>query len=220
MSTVNELLGGAAEIADLGSYSLGEEGIFVPTSTWLRWLNEATDELYQLVLANGGEELIAVTQNFTITTGNSVAVTPETNGGFRRLLGVTRDPGTPQRRTVHRYEFAERDSQWMEPRYRLMGHTLFIEPEEQAPGSYQLTYLGGMSQLDDDGNLFPAALDQFKEWLMTTAALKAIRKAKGDVRDVTARLEQLTADVVDFCGKQDIGEPDKVTDVSDDGSWY
>lgn len=221
MSTIlSELIGGAAEIADLGSYTTGQEGIFVTDNTWFRWLNEAVDELYQLVLAEGGEELVSIGQSFTLTTTNSVAINTEADGGFRQLLSVTRDPGTPQRRTVHRYEFAERDSQWMEPRYRLMGHTLFIEPEEQAAGSYQLLYLGGMSQFDDSNFLTPDGLGQFKEWIMVTAALKAIRKAGGSTGDVAARLEQLTADVVDYCGKMDIGEADKVTDVSDDGSWY
>jgi hypothetical protein len=229
VSDANALIAGAAELADLGGYTSGEN-TFLTHAAWRVWIQEATEELYQLILAQGGEEMLSITQNFTITTGNSVALTfTETGGGpsnqaFRQLLGVTRDPGTPQRRTVHPFEFAERDSQWMEPRYRLMGHTLFIEPEEQAVGAYQLTYLGGPVNwltIGDDGDpLSPPILEHYREFIMISAAIKALGKEKSATTDLQARLQEIVEEIETHAGSMDRGEPDKVTDIGDDGSWY
>lgn len=226
MNAVN-LTAGAAELADLGGYASGAEGVFVTTLTWEAWIRQAAEELYQLILAQGGEEMMSLTQNFTITSGNSVSLAFDESqlqdqNAFRQLIGVTRDPGTPQRRTVHRYEFAERDSQWMEPRYRLMGHTLFIEPEEQAVGNYQLTYLSGPENwiADDTVAVAPAILGWLQEFIMISAAIKALGKERTATTDLQARLDGIRQDIEDHCGSVDRGEPGKVTDVGDDGSWY
>ena len=229
MSNANDLIAGAAELADLGGYSSGENS-FLGQSVWRVWIQEATEELYKLILAQGGEEMLSITQNFTITTGNSVALAQTETGtvftaAFRQLIGLTRDPGTPQRRTVHPFEFAERDSQWMEPRYRLMGHTLYIEPEEQAVGNYQLTYLGGpqnwLGSGDDNNQLSPTGLEPWKEFIMISAAIKALAtNERTSTAELEARLAAIVEEIETHAGSMDRGEPDKVTDVSDDGSWY
>lgn len=227
MSDANSLIAGAAELADLGGYTSGESA-FITHAAWRVWVQEATEELYQLILAQGGEEMFALTQPFTITTGNSVSLTYTESGGndvsaFRQLVALTRDPGTPQRRTVHPYEFAERDSQWMEPRYRLMGHTLFIEPEEQAVGVYQLTYLGGpinWLSTNDSDLLDPPGLEPWKEFIMVSAAIKALGKERTATTDLAARLAAITEEIETHAGSMDRGEPGTVTDVGDDGTWY
>lgn len=231
MSTGTSLIAGAAELADLGGYTAGGGNNFLGNSIWRVWVQEATEELYQLILAQGGEEMLAIPQSFTITSGNSVALAKtETgdgpaNAAFRQLIALTRDPGTPQRRTVHPFEFAERDSQWMEPRYRLMGHTLFIEPEEQAVGTYQLTYLGGPTNwlvIGDDGDpLSPPGLEPWKEFIMISAAIKALAtNEKTSTAELEARLAAIVEEIETHAGSMDRGEPGGVTDASDDGTWY
>lgn len=229
MSTANSLIAGAAELADLGGYTPGEN-TFLTHVAWRVWVQEATEELYQLILARGGEEMVSAVQNFTITTGNSVALAVTESGSgsvnaFRQVLGLTRDPGTPQRRTVHPYEFAERDSQWMEPRYRLMGNTLFIEPEEQAVGSYQLTYVTGpinwLADGDDNSVLQPQGLEPWSEFIMISAAIKALgTKEKTSTAELEARLAAINEEIETHAGSMDRGDPGTVTDAGDDGTWY
>lgn len=204
---------------------------FIDYPTWLAWITEAAEELYQLMLASGaGESMWGLVQNFTITSGNSVTLIATESGDFgglsqfRQLVSLTKDPGTPQRRTVHRYVFAERDSQHMEPRYRLLGNKLYIEPEEQALGSYRLTLLAGPTNWvtgDDDDQLRPEILEDWREFIMISAAIKALSEVEGtNTSELEQRLEVMRQEITDYCSALDSGEPGKVTDASNDGTWY
>lgn len=218
-----QLIVGAQELSGLGADYISR---FISTRRWGFWLDEAVEELAQLFIASGGADNFVVTAPMTLTASQNWATlgaggiapdeTPGADNAFRQLIGVTRTPSQPQRRTVHRFNFAERDSQWQSPRYRLMGSRLYIEPMEQAAGDYLVSYVRGpvypyqaSAPLDD-------CLTPHREFLMVWMAIQALTKEKSSTAALETRLAAL-AELVETNGTGDVGEAESITDVVDDG---
>lgn len=144
--TTAQLLALAKEAADLTNVT-----DYVTDSTWVSWLNAAVVELHRFV-TNKFKATYIRTYDFTFAAGTSQLTLPT---DFWRLRGLDIDPGTPRRREVRPYNFAERNRynrssmRDLDPAifvrdraYNVIGSSLLkIEAEENAAGNYRLYYV-------------------------------------------------------------------------------
>jgi len=142
MSTTAQLIALAQEAADLTNVA-----DYVTTATWTSWLNAGIQELHRLV-TNKFKATFYRTFDFTLTSESLVALP----SNFWKLTGLDIDAGTPRRRPVRPFNFAERNSfrqnsfrslipYATDRSYALVGSAfLKIEAEEQAAGAYRLYY--------------------------------------------------------------------------------
>lgn len=190
----------------------------VADTTWNRWINDGIEKLWRLVTKTdvGGYQTF---QNFTLTATNTVALPT----GFRRLLGVTRDPGIAgQRRSLPKYNFGERDAlgQWGPLSYRIIGQTLSIEPAATAAGNYAMYYVSGPAVLALDGDAIDTVLEQYDDYVTTWAAVKALGKEESDTRDLYQDFYKLETDISETLAMRDGDDPSTIVDDDARGpSW-
>lgn len=202
--TLLELRNAAKDLSDMqNSPEVGD-------TTWNRWINDGIEKLWRIVTKTdvGGYQTF---QNFTISTGNTVALP----AGFRRLLGVTRDPGAPgMRRSLPKYNMGERD--FVGPlgplSYRLIGQTIAIEPSTNAAGNYAMYYIAGPTVLANDSDAIDTVLEQYDDYVTTWAAIKALGKEESDTRDLYQDFYKLEADIAETLAMRDGDDASTIVD--------
>jgi hypothetical protein len=214
------LIARAQSIAGLGAAYISG---FIANARWGYWVDDGVEELYQLMIA-ADPQLFRQSALFTLAGATNwtdltalIGTTPSAVLNFRQLLGVTRNPVTPNRQTLHRFNFAERDVQWQKPTYRPMGNLLYIEPMEQAPGDYVVFYGQGCAYPFATAANLDDRMEPWAEYIETFAAIQGLVKEKSDTRALEARLAAI-AEALEETANRDAGEPDSITDVEDDGS--
>lgn len=144
--TTAQLIALAKEAADLTNVA-----DYVTDATWVDWLNAGVKELHRLVTGKFKDTYFR-THDFTLTAGQSQVALPS---DFWKIKGLDIDPGTPRRREVRRFNFAERNKfrannlRDLDPAryctdrwYNVVGSGLMkIEAEEQSAGNYRLYYV-------------------------------------------------------------------------------
>jgi hypothetical protein len=97
--------------------------------------------------------------------------------------------------------------------YRLMGQTFYIEPEDQATGTYRLWYIPRYTPLVSDSDEMGDVLD-FEDYVIVDAAIKCIVKEESDPSALMAINKATEQRIVNMAANRDAGSPERVTDVS------
>lgn len=128
-----DLVLGAQELADL--VTPGDTGDFITPDRWAAWTNQSIASLFRkLVIAQ--PDLFLTTADFTVAENGSITLPID----FVAIRGLTKNPGQPNAREVHRFNFGSRESQGTVT-YRRMGSTILLEPGRRAAGDYRLHYI-------------------------------------------------------------------------------
>ncbi len=205
---LSSIMADAKDLADLLNNTL------VGDPTWRRWANQGKERLYRMLVVKAPARF-QKSVFFTLTGGVGLgADTVQLATDFRELRegGVTKDPlvqGT--RRTLHRFNFAERDAQGQLPPWgseRQLGYdiqgqasaaNLVIEPASICAGSYAYFYLAGpapwLTDGTQDGTNIEAVLEPYVDFVAHTMAIKALQKEES--LDSAQALKQDLAGLID-----------------------
>lgn len=201
---------------------------FISASQWQTFANAGQEELWTIV-ATAFADTFYKTSSFNVTN-NANTVTLPTD--FRMLKGLDINPGLSSVRSIHRYNFADRNSNGgvlavtgpgYDPRYRVVSRTtLVLEPPLQSNGSYLLYYVNGPTAFTAPTDPMMSELEPWREYISQTMARKALLKEESDISGVDERIAQLRQDIMSAV-ETDTAEQNSIADVEGDclngASW-
>lgn len=223
MPTLAELVAGAKELADQVEDPQNDEDV------WKSWVNQGVQELHRIV-RTAFEDTFFETIDFTLAGATYQYALPD---DFLSIRGLDFMPDTTNRATVHRFNFAERNTvgggafapqlypgQGAAGRtYRVVSRTkLIIEPQEVASGPYRLYYVPQPVALAEDDDDLEDALAPFAEYVEIVTAIKAVAKEKLPTDDLIERRNVMRGDI-ESSVNNDQAEPNTIADVEDGGPW-
>jgi hypothetical protein len=195
---------------------------FVADTTWTRWLNDGIEGLYRIAVKRnvGAFQTKTASPYIVLTSASNQIAKPAT---FRRLIGVTMDPGSASlRRSLPKLQMGERDSGGLlGPRaYHVVGQNIEIEPFQICAGTYQLHFVAGPTILAADVDLIDTVLEPFDEYATTWAAIRALGKEESDNRGLYKDLEASATDIDEFFAILDGDDPSTIVDADETGPSY
>lgn len=210
--SLQELIEEAQDRADqLGSDFISEVG-------WKRYINKGLGDLYDLLVANYGDDYFTV-------TGPEVSVAASAGeiplpSDFYKLVGIERKNGGCWV-TLNDFQFAERSLIYennCSPRYCLQADKMLLRPEKHSAVTVRFIYIKEFSKLSDlsDTFNFKSSWDDF---VICKAALKARDKEEGDVSVIAAELQKAEANIIKMAPNRDANRPKRVIDVESVRSW-
>jgi len=202
----SDLIANAQQLANMVNVS------FVDATAWLKWADLGQQELYRLVVSAYKDHWYA-TSDVVVVNVTGTASMPGLPGA--KLLGVTKDAGTPMRQTIHRYQQGNRDGRSVVITYRPQGATIQFEPIENCAGNYRLYYQSPPAAPVNPASVFDPVLEQWDEYVSVAMAMKALTKAEKPLAGLDVRLKLLKAAVVQMATIRDVSQPGRVADVDD-----
>ncbi len=194
---------------------------FVGTAVWTQWLNEGLQELWEAV--SGADPDAFATEVAVTLAGGSGGHTYTLPADFMSLRGVDYLSGSVPY-SVPRFAFEERND-YRRPLgieharvYRLRGATLEILPEDGSTGSYTVHYIPLPTPLAGESDTLAAPLYSIlaETFIVTYAAIQALRKEESDTRHLDAELELMRGRVLRLWKKRDRARRDT---IADDRGW-
>jgi hypothetical protein len=213
--TAQNIIDDARELADL------QGSQFVTDADFLNdFLPETQEELYRVVATAFGDHWFAFFDAAAnIAPGIATIALPTTSSGgssFRTILGVSKDPGTPQRRSLRHFNFGQRDGARGEITYLAEGTFIRLEPRETAAGNYRVYYVPAPVTLATLGSTLDPILEQWKGYLSTTLAIRALSKAERDTSALVRRIVRLKRAIVQLATARDTAEGGSIAEVVND----
>jgi hypothetical protein len=160
---------------------------FVDDDRWGVWCDQSVKELHRVVCATFADTYFRTT-DFTLTGTTFTYALP---ANFMRLKGLDVNPGKPNRRSVRRFNFAERNDsanhgffsgfracdQFDRLRYNVVGsNTLEIQPQEHAAHDYRLYWIPRPTAMVADDTALDVELEPYWEYVSTKMAIMALSK--------------------------------------------
>lgn len=216
---------------------------FVDTATWLDWANQAQlqlygkvfsvykDSFYKATVASGASPPASFPDIVLVNgVGNNVVALP---ADFRALRGLTQDPDLASRKSIPKFNFAERDGFRVGTQlggfsppsrmkaYRVVARsTLIVEPPENCAGTYRLYYINAPVPFASTTDNMMAELEPWNEYISQAMARKALLKEESDISAVDQRMAEIVADLQTEL-ETDENQVDSVVDVEgDDGRGW
>lgn len=190
-------------------------GTFVTTSELNRVLNAQCAELHDLVVSRF-EDQFTTSLTFTIASGNTYTLA----AGFYKLVGLDRDEGTNDWRRVRAFEWNARNrrvtnASWYrsrEIRYRVVGTTIQLTPDDAALGTYRLWYVPQWTDLSADVDLidFP---QNWHEYALAGAIAHVLAKEESPNDHWLTQKAQLRARILAMAANRDADRPSAIRDV-------
>lgn len=172
-----------------------ENKTLVATSEWNRYIQEAVDELYDLIVSSFPHYYLS-SFAFTLSSSNQqsiAALTPI----FYKLRGLDfLFAGAQRPLTVRPINFAERNR---------FAATNFA-------GSYTLWYTPRPPQLTADGDTLDFILDNWSKYVVLTAALAALPKEESPTDDLLGE-KAIQLDRIKTAAPNRDGEPGQAADL-------
>lgn len=199
-------------IADAQEQSGMTNSAFVDAFAWLKYGELAQLELFRLVTGAFGDHWYAVS-DVVATNGSGVLVLPSGVNAGGRILGITKDAGTPLRQTIHRYQQGNRDGRNVVITYRTFGAGIQLEPIESCAGNFRIYYQAPPTAPALVGDVIDPVLQPYRDFISTTMAIKALLKAEKPVADLVERVATLRKAILQAATTRDVSEPGRVSDV-------
>lgn len=150
------------------------------------------------MMLDADQHLFVLSQNFTLTTSASFALSTVADPGFYRLVALDLQTGGPVPATVHRFNFAERN------RYR--GNNF--------AGIYTLWYTPRLTELVDLDDKLDVFTDNYRAWIIHSVAAVIMAKAEtSDPRAVLTFKATETSRIIKSIGQRN-NEPEQAPDVT------
>lgn len=190
---------------------------FVGASSWLQFAVVAQLECCRLIASAYGDHWFSFVD---VTVGVSGQTMPFTLDNGTKVLGITKDPGTPLRMTIHRHPTGERDARSPVITYGMATTaggqpTIQLEPIESCAGNYRIYVQQFPAEPSGPAVVVDPVVEQFQEYVETGMAIRALNKAERPVARLLRRQNQLKAQVIQMASTRDVAEPGRVADVDD-----
>lgn len=217
---------------------------FVGTSEWNFFINQAMFELYDLLITADEDYYVATPAQFTtqgtqyiyplpdgITTFTNTAGASFAAPPFYKLKGV--DLGISNANnawaTVRKFMFESRN-QFVYPnttstiygvfnlQYRLVGLSqIEFIPTPSANQPIRLWYIPRLASLLADNDLTNIGISGWLQYVIVRAAKYALDKEESDTSKLDSELIFLKARIEETAVNRDAGQPDRITDVRNNG---
>lgn len=192
---------------------------FVSTSELNSWINQACDDLYDLIVSRY-EDYYTTSFQFTISSPNDGYTLPTSVYKIRGLdFQISGDWVT-----LHTFTFEERNRGNRQInrallgltniKYKWIGSDIKIIPGDQAAGTYRCWYIPDFVELSSDNSTLSSDLDRWKEYIIADVAIKCLVKEESDPSAIMAEKANLEKRVLNMASNRDAGNPDRVQDVS------
>lgn len=218
-------------IADAQAKADMEFSEFVDDPRWLIWADQGVKELHRVVCATFAATYYRTT-DFTLTGTTYTYSLPAT---FMRLKGLDVYPDTPMRRSVKRFNFAERNTsadygtnyggtwqQFARLRYEVIGSNILeLQPQEHCAFPYRLYWIPRPTALVATSTALDVELEPYWEYAATKTAIMALTKEESwdAVNVMKGQLAQIRADMLEAV-VTDEGAPFSIIDERDiGGEW-
>lgn len=205
-----------------------ENSDFIEDSEWLTYINGSYARFYDMLVGRFVDWYVEDPLDFTVSSGSTYALPFD----FYKLLGVDRLVSGSDYVALRPFNFADRNKRrasdafrglYPNVQYRIMGTNLRFTPEDQATGDYRLWYVPTYTPLSADTDTIDN-VNGWEDWIILDAARKALVKEESDITAVVMELRELEKRIEEMAQQRDIGETDRITDVSlegyDDPAFY
>lgn len=196
-----------------------------------RIINGEGAELHDLVVSRF-EDQFTTNLQFTIASGNTYSLAST----FYKLRGLDRlESGSADWQEVAKFDFNDRNrrsSTGLWPvarniRYRVIGSTIFLTPDDAATGTYRLWYIPGYVDLSADGDTLDYP-ENWHEYVIAGSCAKVCIKEETDPSGHMAIKSGLKERILAMASNRDAGLPDRVLRIrnrnpymfgNDDTEW-
>ncbi len=216
--TVDDLRPQARQRADMVNAN------FVSPSEWVSYIDKSYKELYdQLVVSF--EDYYTIMTQFTVASGETSYSLP---ADFYKLRGVDRAMGGSNFYALRRFVFEDRNRRGYYQRYRgvqpyiayrLMANSIIFSPEDQAPGDYRMWYVPAATTLTSGADTIDG-INGWESYVVVGAAIMALMKEESDISALLLEKQGIEKRIRDMALDRDVGETDRITDVSPGGQAY
>lgn len=213
--TVASLILRAQQRADM------ENSKHVSDAEWLTYIDIGYKALYD-VLVSKFEDYYTTTTTFTVASGDSTAPLPT---DFYKMRGLDRADGGSDYYSLRPFNFENRNRKGfyqryrgIEPsvQYRIMSGSLIFEPTDQAAGNYKLWYIPAATSITSTAQTIDG-VNGWEEFIVITAAMKALIKEESDVSVLAAEQNDIRARIEHMAQSRDAGQTERISDVSHNG---
>lgn len=167
--------------------------VSVPDATWNRWANRSVERLYRLV-KRAHPDLFHATQDFTLSGSTNSTALP---ASLRSLRGVSKDPDSPSRVELRKWNFAERDSVSL----------------STVAGAYRMYYVAGPTALASDGTNMDSVLEPHAEYVELCMAIRSLNREESEQGALREELIDQRGEIEAEFGSIDDAEPECIADV-------
>lgn len=206
--TLSEIRTQAKRRADM------ENSGFVSDAEWLDYINGSIATLYDL-LVTCYEDYYITTYTFNTVSGTASYSLPSS---FYKLKGVDAQFDNAQWENVRKFQFESRNRQQYTSdkvlQYRLLGSNLQLVPTPASVIPFKIWYIPVATKLVTDSDTL-ADLNQYAEFVIVDAAIKAMLKEESDPSGLIMQRNQLEQRIVSSASQRDENESESITDVHD-----
>ncbi len=194
---------------------------FITSTQMNTFVNDGIRALYDEVVKVHPDFRVSAQTAFVISnTSNNFNALP---ADFRSVRAVIADPNTSARDPLPKYSLRTGFLDWSRRSYRLQGSNLYIEPQANSAGTYQLLYVPSAPVLASDVATLDVELEQHQDVIVLHAAMMAA--TKNEWTDMMAMLAPQFAAAMnrakDWANSQRSADPDTVEDVRTPARrWY
>lgn len=220
---------------------------FVTLPEWNSYINQAMYELYDLLITVYEDYFVATPYQFTSDgttfqyaipdgalsfengiTGASGYIAPP----LYKLMGIDLAINNANNAyvTVNKFTFMDRN-RFVYPntastiygvfnlQYRMLGNVIQFIPTPSSGQKIRVWYVPRLNQLLKDTDLTSDSISGWIEYVIVRAAKYALDKEESDSSKLDAELAFLKQRIEESASNRDQGQPDRITDVRQNGSW-
>lgn len=210
-ATLTDLRRKVRERADMVNSS------FISATELDGYINASAYELFDL-LVESNEDYNTLSTNSTIASGSHTIALPALAYKIRGV-DVSYDNGQTWC-PLKPYSFVDRGNysdhtltrRYANVRYRIIGSTLHLLPESEAPGLYRIWYVPTMTPLVNAGDTFEA-YNGFEEYIVIDAAIKCLVKEESDTAPHERAKKAIKDRIIAMAASRDMGGPETIADV-------
>jgi len=200
-----------------------ENSVFISDSELTGYINSSYAELYD-ILVSKFEDYYSSTASFSITTGNTYALPTD----FYKLRGVdfaidannwislTKFNFNEHNRLNDNRSFRRYDKRSI--KYRITGDTLYIEPSDNAIGTYLLWYIPVYTPLVGLSATVNG-MNGWEEYIVVDAAIKMLLKEESSTTALEREKQALLTRIANAASNRDPDQPERVSTVENRNDW-
>lgn len=190
---------------------------FVSDEELVRYINSSIQKLYDKILKHYGQDYYVKDDPYEFTTNadNDPVALP---ADFYKCIGVDADLGGTFFTSIKPFNFAERNNYsniariHESLRYRIMGNQIRFT-KSHGNTKIKVWYIPTAPQLVNVGDELDG-INGYEELLIVDTAIKMLRKEETDISALVLEKKELEDDLFTSADNRDIGQPQRVTDVT------
>lgn len=203
-----------------------ENSNFVTDSELNDYINASYSELYDL-LVGVYQDFYTTSTTAVVSSGNSSFSVPN---DFYKLRAIDRQLSGDEYISLEKFNFSERNNKYSNTtnfnsnyniKYRLVGNSIELLPNAEAPGTYRIWYIPVYTTLSSDGDVLDG-VNGWEEYIINDVCIKMLDKEESDSSPFQRGKSQQLARIQEMAAMRDISAPDTITDIYDhvNDDWY